>query len=86
MAVQDGNVVKRGDVFEKKLRKKQEKILIVQRNVKVYKQTLQEGRGKEMLLPPVQQTTGTSSTTLSPDSASETHIPDDCPGQMLRKS
>lgn len=47
MVAQGKNVVKRRNVFEKKLRKKQEKTLIVQRNNKVKKQTRQEGRGKQ---------------------------------------
>lgn len=52
---------------------------MVQRNT-----TGRKRKAKEMLLPPIQQTTGTSSTTLSPYSAaSETHALDDCPGQML---
>lgn len=47
MLPQGNNAGKRGDVLEKKLRKKQEKTLTVQRNTKVNKQTLQEGRGKQ---------------------------------------
>lgn len=47
VVAQSRNVVKRGNVLKKKLRKKQEKTLMVQRHTKVKKQTLQEGRGKQ---------------------------------------